>query len=222
MTEMIVTDCETTAAPENPVLQDSTVPVNQELNAIIHAAQNGDQESALKIRKKLIENPKLFENKAHSASRVHALWIARISGQDLFRRELLFRQIGNLRSRLKNEGPGTAFDELLIDGVLMAYLEILALEDMQIVTPPTDIVTANFQLKAIESATRRFEKAMRLLTETRQLLIKPITETTNRTSVQGPSAAPDFEIPHDSGAFTDRLYLNRITRFMNEDLDALV
>jgi hypothetical protein len=146
------------ATPNKPA------PVVDRVNALVRKAQAGDKEAMSQLRK-LMDHPVTKKMFFDLARRVRESLIEKFARDDCVLRELIEREVGQLRAELLGPDP-TAAERLLAERVAIGWLEVHTAE-RQLGNRSLD--DAAFWQRQVDHAHRRFLAALRTLATLRRL-----------------------------------------------------
>lgn len=146
--------------PQSPSADASELSMKE----LIKAAQGGDESVVAALREAMHNDPKsAVANLGDMAAKTQREWIIRISGKDLFQREVVRMRLDDLKQQLQRQSNGTAIEHMLVDLVASSWLQLYYHESREAVEPAEEIRLAELRLKKIESAFKRHTKALATL-----------------------------------------------------------
>jgi hypothetical protein len=131
---------------------------------LIRKAQAGDETALSRIRK-LLDDPATRQSFADLAAQIRASLIERFAGDDCLVREVVEREVRDLRAELLGPDP-TPAERLLAERVAIGWLEVHTAEQ-QLARQSLD--DAPFWQRQVDHAQRRFLAALRTLAALRRL-----------------------------------------------------
>src|SRR5208283_4769473 len=140
-----------------------------ELRALVKQAEAGDATVLPRLRQLLDEHPEIWHHVGDVAGIVERAWIGLLAGDDALAVESMKRTIAEMRSDLAGEHP-TRLERMMVDQVVACWLETKHVEAASALAKQGSPESANYRLKRLESAQRRYEGAIKTLTTVRTLL----------------------------------------------------
>jgi len=141
----------------------------QELQTIIHQANQGDRSALERLRQFLDENPHVWAQLGDLARVAEQAWLTLISDGNSLTAEALKRQLTQLKQELL-DGGSTVIERMLADTVIATWLELHYLRTVDADSRQRSANQASVLIKRLESAQRRHHNALKQLTQLRKLL----------------------------------------------------
>jgi len=140
-----------------------------ELRTLVQQVQGGDPKALPRIRVILNEHPEVTLHLGDLSALVERAWLAVLAGDHPLAIEAMKRTIKEMKRDLAGEHP-SALEKLLVGQVIVCWLELQHLQGASADPGRGSLEQANFRLKRLESAQRRFEGSIKALTTLRTLL----------------------------------------------------
>jgi hypothetical protein len=179
-----------------------TVPANdgvpkagEDLQALVHRAENGDQ-TALPELRELLKLPGAVDLLGGDlARRAQETLIAQFSGQDLLSKESLTRKLELLRAELAGPHPPPPVERLLIERVVACWLHLYHLELVYARKDSRSLALAQHYQGCLDRAHKRYLSAIKTLALMRKLAL-PVLQVNiarKQVNVAGPCPATASE-----------------------------
>lgn len=136
------------------------------LRGLTGAAMAGGPDELAALRAYLDRNPDLVAHVGSLSRAAEVPWVVRLTGEDVLRRECVFRELEALRSGLAGERP-TTLESLLVDQVVACHAAASAAQALA--ASPGTLGQGHFGVRQLESAQRRLLAAVKALTTLRDL-----------------------------------------------------
>jgi hypothetical protein len=140
-----------------------------ELRALSRRAQAGDPAALPRIRDILDAHPEVWRYVGDLAALAERVWAEVLAAGDPLAAESMRRTAAALRAELAGEHP-SALERLLVDQVVACWMEVKFLECRAADPGRGSLDQANFRLKRLESAQKRYLAAVKTLTDVRARL----------------------------------------------------
>jgi hypothetical protein len=140
------------------------------LEALVHQAQQGDTSTLPAIRHLLDQVPELWEESKYLSLQVEKSWTRAVSGQDILSREVIEREVQALRTQLLGTNP-SPLETLLVDRICACWLavqhaELHAAKRLN----AHSVALSTAEENRLDKVHRRFLAAIRELARVRKLL----------------------------------------------------
>jgi hypothetical protein len=178
-----------------------TVPANdgvpkagEDLQALVHRAENGDQ-TALPELRELLKLPGAVDLLGSDlARRAQETLITKFSGQNLLFRESLSRKLDLLRADLAGPTP-TPPERLLVERVVSCWLHLHHLEMIYAQKESMDLELGAYYQRSLSAAQKRYLAAIKTLALVRKLALPVLQVNVARkqVNVAGPCPATASE-----------------------------
>jgi hypothetical protein len=152
--------------PPTPRPQPAAEP---DLDALLERARRGDPGAVPALRAALDGTPGLWERAGDVAAHAEHAWVALIAGDDELLREAVRRKAAGLRAEVAGPDP-SPLEALLAARVVSTWLQVHYAEAASAQARDVPLRVAEFGLKRVESAARRFDRAVAALAAVRRLL----------------------------------------------------
>jgi len=146
-------------------------PTRELLEHLVRQANRGDQDALATLRRTLEENRDILDAIADLTGHIENSLIGLICRENLVLSEALRLRVGALRRRLRDEGEETTVEALLVDQVVLTWLDV-RLVAMAAIQPQQHRGDARFWGQRYDRASRRHAKAIEELVTVRGLLEK--------------------------------------------------
>jgi hypothetical protein len=141
-----------------------------ELRALVQSAQGGDPSALPRIRDILDHRPEVWQHVGDLAALAEHAWIALLAADHPVAVESMKRKVAEMKAELAGDDP-TRIERLLVDQVVACWMEVSYLESVSADPGHSSLSQADFRLKRLESAQRRYLHAMQTLTTVRGLAL---------------------------------------------------
>jgi hypothetical protein len=152
-----------------PLSRPTEPPFAAELRALVLTAQAGDPAALPRIRLILDGHPEVWRHVGDLATLAERAWIAVLAADHPVAVESMKRTVAEMKADLAGEHP-TRLERLLVDQVIACWLEISYLETVAADPGRSSLDQADFRLKRLDSAQKRYLSAMKALTALRALV----------------------------------------------------
>ena len=143
--------------------------VSAELRVLVQSAQAGNPAALPHIRKILDDHPEVWRHVGDLATLAERAWIAVLAADHPVAVESMKRTVAAMKAELAGEHP-TRIERLLVDQVVACWMEVSYLESVSADPGRSSLDQADFRLKRLESAQRRYLTALKTLTTLRTLV----------------------------------------------------
>jgi hypothetical protein len=150
--------------------------VSAELRVLVQSAQAGNPAALPHIRKILDDHPEVWRHVGDLATLAERAWIAVLAADHPVAVESMKRTVAEMKADLAGENP-TRIERLLVDQVVACWMEVSYLETVSADPGRSSLEQADFRLKRLESAQRRYMNAMKTLTNVRTLALPDLAPT---------------------------------------------
>lgn len=154
---------------EQPTGPPAEPPIMVELRTLVKQAEADDETALPRLRQLLDNHPEIWHHVGDVAGIVERGWIGHLAGGDPLAVESMKRTITEMRADLAGDHP-TRVERMLVDQVIVCWLESKYMESASALGKQGSVENANYRLKRLESAQRRYEGAIKSLTSMRALL----------------------------------------------------
>ena len=154
----------TTMTPQSqPMTQAGLI----ELRTLIDKAKAGDRTALPRLREYLDINPNLWQLQGNIGVQAQAAWVKLIAGSNLYLQEVTVRKINAMKREYVGKNP-TPMESLLVERIIMAWLQLAYVEACEAQHPETNIRWAEFQLKRQAQAEKQLRSAIDALNNLRK------------------------------------------------------
>jgi hypothetical protein len=157
-------------AEETPAAR-PTAEDRQWLAAVVQQANRGDEKALESLRAFLAENPAVWRHVGDLVRTAERAWVRLLSGGDALAAESVRRRLAEFRDSLTAENA-TPVEKMLADEVVLTFLEARYLQTAAADTEKCSIAQAGLMLKRLDCAQRRHLRAIKSLTQLKELLDK--------------------------------------------------
>ena len=164
---------------------------------IVKAAKAGDRSVVPELRAMLIAHPELQRNDGDLSSVCQLQWMHRITGQNHYLRQCLILKVQKLKRQLTSEGTGSTIEAMIIDQIVTCWLQLNYTDALEAKSPAKCIQLADYQLRRIESISKRQLKALELLAKFR--VLKPTLVVERVTVIEAETPDPEVQFTNTSG-----------------------
>ena len=181
---------------DQPVKLDQPVEVNMErFSELVKAAKAGDRTVVPELRGILEVHPALREFEGNLSAITLNAWCHAMTGEDQYLNTCIAMDINRLRRELLSGGHGSAIESLVVEQVLMSYVQINNMDGKDATTAATNVQVAELRMRRHEAASKRHLKSLELLSKLRTIPL-PVVSVENLTVVQAKAeeAEPDQTI----------------------------
>jgi hypothetical protein len=162
-----------TSAPSDAA---ESLPPTERLAYLVERANRGDPDALDDIRRALADHPFITETVGDLSAHVERTLIGAIAGTQVFLAESLKLQAEDFRTQLGGGQHVTAMEKMLIDHVILAWLELNHARMMSIDSSAQRGET-RFRQDLVDVASRRLATAMAELVKVRKLLGNDVVAT---------------------------------------------
>src|SRR5262245_32900469 len=157
-----------------PLHRPTEPPVAAELRVLVKSAQGGDRSALPRIREILDQHPEVWRHVGDLAALTERAWIAILAADHPVAVESMKRTAAELKAELAGDNP-TRLERLLVDQVVACWMEVSYLEAVAADPGRSSLDQADFGLKRLESAQRRYLTSLRTLASVRTLALPGLT-----------------------------------------------
>ena len=154
--------------PEDSLKPPAEPPVVVELRSLTDRAKAGDVSALPHLRRVLDEHPEIWRHLGDLTAGVERAWLAVASVDNAAVMESVKRSLAELKAELAGDHP-TRLERIMVDETAACWLELQYLRTVSASTHGS-LPQANFLLKRLESAQKRFDRAVKNLTTIRVLM----------------------------------------------------
>jgi hypothetical protein len=140
-----------------------------ELRTLVQQAQGGDPAVLPRIRQILDDHPEVWQHLGDLSTLAERAWISVLAGDNPLAVEAMKRTVAEMKADLAGEQP-SRLERMLVDQVIACWMETKVLECSSADPVRGSLDQANFRLKRLESAPKRYLNAVKMLTDLRTLL----------------------------------------------------
>ena len=148
---------------------DGRQPTRELFQHLISQADRGDEDAADRLRRMLKDNPTIWQEIGDLAKHCEQSLIDLIASGNLLLKESLRLKTAELRTSLLAEAASTTLEKLLIEHVLVSWLE-LQLARMAAIQPQQNKHDARYWQERLDQANVRYMAAIEQLASIRKLL----------------------------------------------------
>jgi hypothetical protein len=159
-----------------PLPRPTEPPAAAELRALVQAAQAGDPSALPRIREILDQRPEVWHHVGDLATLAERAWITVLAADHPVAVESMKRTVAEMKADLAGDNA-TRIERLLVDQVIACWMEVSYLESVSADPGRSSLNQADFRLKRLESAQRRYLSAMKALTSVRTLALPGLAPT---------------------------------------------
>jgi hypothetical protein len=159
-----------------PLPRPTEPPLAADLRALVQAAQAGDPSALPRIREILDQRPEVWRHVGDLATLAERAWIAVLAADHPVAVESMKRTVAEMKAELAGENP-TRIERLLVHQVAAYWMEVSYLESAAADPGRSSLEQADFRLKRLESAQRRYFTALKTLTSVRTLALPGLAPT---------------------------------------------
>jgi hypothetical protein len=139
----------------------------ERLTELISAARSGDRSVLPELRAMMRSNPSIGREHGDLGTRTQLYWMHHICGEDHYSRQCLVKEVRKLKLSLMKEGNGTTAERMLIDQVVICWLQINFGDTLEVLSPTVSPEVAECRMRRIERVSKRFAKSVELLSKLR-------------------------------------------------------
>src|SRR5262249_41291077 len=151
-----------------PLHRPTEPPVAAELRTLVKSAQGGDPSALPRIREILDQRPEVWRHVGDLAALAERAWIVVLAADHPVAVESMKRAVAAMKAELADEHP-TTLERLLIDQIVACWMEVSYLGTVAADPGRSSLDQADFRLKRLDSAQKRYLNAMKALTLVRML-----------------------------------------------------
>jgi hypothetical protein len=156
----------------------------EELEGLLQRVMTGDENSLPAIRSLLDKAPAIWQDLFSITKRIESAWIQTIAKQDLIAKEILERQVADLKRTLQTEFP-SALESLAIESIHTCFLankqaDLTAAQQLQ----HYGAALTQAQQNHLTACQKRYLLAVKELARVRQLLTPRTTTVLNIANQQ--------------------------------------
>jgi len=181
---------------DQPVKLEQPVEVDMErFSELVKTAKAGDRTVVPELRGILEAHPALRELDGNLSAITLNAWCHAMTGEDQYLNTCIAMDINRLRCELLSGGNGSAIESLVVEQVLMSYVQINSMDGKEATTAATNVQVAELRMRRHEAASKRHLKSLELLSKLRTIPL-PVVAVENLTVVQAKAeeAEPDQTI----------------------------
>jgi hypothetical protein len=153
-----------------PLPRPTEPPVATELRALVQAAQADDPSALPRVREILDRRPEVWRHVGDLATLAERAWIAVLAADHPVAVESMKRTVAEMKADLAGDNA-TRIERLLVDQVVACWMEVKYLETVAADPGRSSLDQADFRLKRLESAQRRYFTVLKTLTSVRTLAL---------------------------------------------------
>ena len=147
-----------------------------DLHTLVQRAQAGDATALPQIREILDSRPDIWHHMGDVSSLVERAWIALLAADNPLSVESMKRTVAEMKAELAGEQP-TRLERMMVEQVIANWMEVKYLEGSAAAAGRGSLEQANFRLKRLESAQRRYLEAIKMLTSLRAMMPSGLAAT---------------------------------------------
>src|SRR5690606_18012043 len=140
-----------------------------ELRALVNRAQAGDPAALPRIRQTLDQHPEVWQHLGDLSALAERAWIGVLAADNPLGVEAMKRTVEEMRAELAGEHP-TRLERMIVDQIIVCWMEVQYLEVVAAEAGRRSFEQTGPRLRRLDSAQKRYLKAVKALAELRTLL----------------------------------------------------
>jgi hypothetical protein len=147
----------------------SEPPIAVKLRVLVQQAQAGDATALPQIRRILDDEPAIWRHVGDLSALVERAWIAVLAADNPLAAESMQRTAEEMKKDLTGENP-TRMERMVVDQILACWMQLKYAETVSAEPGHGSLKQAHFRVNYLESAQKRYLRAIETLATVRKLL----------------------------------------------------